>query len=443
MNSSRDKFLALVIGIFVIGGTFTAGVFVGYEQRPEVEKITTLINKETDKPQGVDFAPFWEAWNLLSSKYVDSSTSTSSKPITDQQKVWGAIAGLANSLGDPYTVFFPPEETKLFESEIRGNFEGVGMEIAIKENMLTVVAPLKDSPAEKAGVKPGDKILKIDGEVAIGFKVEEAVRKIRGKRGTTVAIQVGREGEDEPIDIKITRDTIVIPVLETGSKAAPTISTTEKPSGGGAGASASVPVKPTKHADVVNGVFVVRLFNFGDASPLAFGQAMDRFASSDTNKLLIDLRGNPGGYLEAAVDLASWFVPAGQPIVIEKSGKKPDVSYTSRGYNLPVRNVKVVVLVDQGSASASEILAGALSEYGVAKLVGQKTFGKGSVQELVHTKDDSSLKVTIARWYTPKGRSISHNGLEPDYKVEITKEDTQAGKDPQLEKAFEVLSKGW
>lgn len=397
----KKRFWFIFSLVIVSSGIFISGAYFGYSQRPAVEKVKVLFNQETQKPAEVDFSPFWQAWNLLEEKYVDK------KELNSQEMVWGAISGLAGSLKDPYTVFFPPEEKKIFESEVKGNFEGVGMEIGMRNNTLTVIAPLKDTPAYRAGIKAGDKILKINGTLSSGLAVDEAVRLIRGPKGTEVKLLISREGEKEPREIAVAREVINIPTLETE-------------------------IKP-------GNIFVVKLYNFSGNSPLVFRNALREMIDSGSDKLVIDLRNNPGGYLEAAVDMASWFLPMGKVVAREKFATGEEELYRSRGYDVFGDNFRMAILINQGSASASEILAGALKEHGRAFLVGEKTFGKGSVQELVPVTDSTSLKITIASWLTPNGQSISQEGLEPDFEVKFSKEDSEAGRDPQMEKATQLL----
>jgi carboxyl-terminal processing protease len=407
MNNQQQKkivwiFIALLILIIVF---FSGKTFGEHGSRV---KYTNDISKGGASVTADQMEPFWRVWNVLSEKYVAATTTD------NQKRVWGAIQGLAASQNDPYTVFFPPEENKTFRDDIAGNFEGVGMEIGIKDGVLTVVSPLKNSPAERAGVKTGDKIVKIDGVTTNDLPVDKAVKKIRGARGTTVKIVFVREGSSEPLEKSIVRDVIDIPTLETSTK---------------------------------SDVFVIKLFSFTAQSSDLFRNAIREFLQSGKNKLIIDLRGNPGGYLEAAWDMSSWFLPIGSTIVTEDfGGKGENKVYRSKGYDILNKffgknNYKVAILVNNGSASASEIMAGALKENGVAKLVGVKTFGKGSVQELVPITIDTSLKVTIARWLTPNGHNLSHDGLDPDFEVKMTQKDLDSMKDPQLDKAVEILSK--
>ena len=407
MSSFIKKYsFCIVVILLVVAGSFFLGFKFGVGRIPDIEKAYSVANKETGKPEKIDFSPYWKAWNILNEKFVAVATTTSS--MTDQQKVWSSIQGLAQSTGDPYTVFFPPEESKMFESDISGNFEGVGMEIAIRDGVLTVVAPLKGTPAQKAGIRPGDKILKIDDTLTAKLSADEAVKIIRGKEGSKVTFTISRTEKKEPFDVVVTRGVINIPTIDTEQRE--------------------------------DGVFVVKLYNFSAVSNNLFRDALKKFVESGYDKLVLDLRGNPGGYLEAAIDMASWFLPAGKVVVSEDFGRgKPQTIHRSAGYDVFNSNLKMAVLIDQGSASASEILAGALQEHGIAKLVGEKSYGKGSVQELVPITSDTSLKVTIARWLTPKGNSISANGLTPDVSVKITQKEFDAGKDPQMAKAVELL----
>ena len=396
----RRKFFFIIVAIFIVGAAFLLGAAVGYNERPEVEKIVGILNKDAPPPQEIDFSPFWKTWTLVEEKYAAPDG------IDRQKLLWGAIEGTVRSLDDPYTVFFPPEEKKFFESEVKGNFEGVGMEIGMRKGVLTVVAPLKDTPAWRAGIKAGDKILKIDDHTTQDLTTEEAVRLIRGPGGTSVKLTILSEGKDEPREVTLTREVIHIPILDT-----------EKQEGG---------------------IFVIKLYNFSERSSFEFRNALREFVFSGQDKLILDLRNNPGGFLEAAVDIASWFLDTGKIVVREKFKSGEETIYRSRGYN-PFEKLPLVILINQGSASASEIVAGALQDHGIAKLIGEKTFGKGSVQELVSVTDDTSLKVTIARWLTPNGKDISQAGLTPDIEVKKTEEDEAKGIDTQLKKAIEIL----
>ncbi|HRH22498.1 MAG TPA: S41 family peptidase [Candidatus Paceibacterota bacterium] len=417
MHTSKRFSLAIILG-FVILGSFSFGFFAGSTQGPESAVPALIANSDSAIQDSVDFSTFWKAWTVLNDKFAGTSTPP-------QERVWGSIKGLADSFNDPYTVFFPPEEAKIFEEEIKGNFEGVGMEVGIKDGRITVVAPIKGSPAERAGIKTGDQILKIGDTSTEGLALEAAIKLIRGKAGTSVTLTLGRTGEKAPLEIKVTRAVIDIPTIRTKTKdEVATAGSTQSGTG--------------LRKD---GIFVIELYSFSANSANLFRNALKDFVDSGSKKLILDLRGNPGGYLEAAVDMASWFLPKGEIVLKEEFGKqKEEHVYRSKGYDIFGDDLQMVILVNGGSASASEILAGALSENGVATLVGTKTFGKGSVQELVKITPETSIKVTIARWLTPKGTSISKTGITPQYVVEFTEADFLDKKDPQMEKAVELLS---
>lgn len=395
-NTRKSYYIALALVIF-----FASGFYIGLNQNVRLKKEANLANMQSSLP-ATDFAPFWKVWSLIDEKYPNATETN------DQDRVYGAISGLVGSLNDPYSTFFNPADTKLFEEDIAGNFSGVGMEVGIKDKILTVIAPLKNTPAYKAGIKPGDKILKIDAQETSELTVERAVKLIRGEKGTEVALTIYRDGDTEPREIKIVRDVINVPTLDTDTK---------------------------------GDVFIIRLYSFSANSPELFRKAVREFAESEKEKLLLDLRGNPGGYLDAAVSMASWFLPSGKTVVTEDyaSDEKPK-SYRSEGYNVFNDNLKFVILIDAGSASASEILAGAMQDYKKAILVGEQSYGKGSVQEVVEVTPDTILKITVAKWLTPNGNSISKKGLTPDYEVKITKEDIEKKNDAQEEKGIEILN---
>lgn len=383
---------------------FSGGLLVG--TRGETQ-ATLLLSGPEKVPEGVDLAPVWKAWRLLDERFVPATTT---EPLSAQDRVWGLIEGLAGSYGDPYTVFFPPREAESFQQEISGAFGGVGFEIGMRDGILTVIAPLKGTPAEKAGIKAGDLIVEIDGATTQKMNVDEAVALIRGEVGTDVVLTLAREGEREFIEVRVTRAVIEIPTMDT---------------------------------ELRDGVFIISLYNFGGTATREMRTALREFLGTGSNKLVLDLRGNPGGYLDAAVEMASWFLPLGETVVIEDYGADEDERvHRSKGYDITEDDWRIAILVDGGSASASEILAGALREHEKAVLIGEQTFGKGSVQELVDVTPDTSLKITVARWLTPLGHSISEQGLHPDLVVARTAEDFDADRDPQLDAALEYVRTG-
>ncbi len=395
--------LVLVLGF---AGGLTVGAAGGSKVLSNIPLISDGLNSTPDP--SLDFTDFWKVYNTLQTKFVQ--THASSTTATDKDKVYGAIQGLVASYGDPYTVFFPPEQSKQFEDTIAGNFSGVGMEIGInKDNVLTVIAPLKGTPAEKAGILAGDGLVAIDGKSTDGISTDEAVKLIRGPKGSIVTFTVSRNGVTS--QIKVTRDTIQVPTI-------------------------------TNSYDPKTGIYTIALYEFSGTSADLFEGAFKAFQSSGSRKLIIDLRGNPGGYLSAAVSMASHFIPQGSVVVTEDyKGNQPNTVHKSTGSGGLPSGTKVVVLIDQGSASASEIFAGALQDDKVATLIGTRSFGKGSVQELINV-GDASLKVTVARWLTPLGRSISDGGLTPDIQASTTPDLVAAGKDPQKDRAIQFLTTG-
>ena len=358
----------------------------------------------------VDGDLFGKVKENLSEKFIFWKSSSTLPTAKDLE--YGMISGYVASYKDPYTIFFPPKEAKNFADNVKGSFGGVGMNVGMKDGNIVVIAPLKDSPAMKAGIKAGDVITAVDGKNMLGQTSDEAVNLIRGELDKPVKITVLHTGAKATTDITIIRKEIKIPTIDTEKK---------------------------------NGVFVVHLYSFSAESPDLFKNAMTEFVTSKLPYLIIDLRGNPGGYLEAAVNMASYFLKEGQVVLSERQGKNETVlNHRSSGITGIPANTKVVVMVDGGSASASEILAGALKDQGVAKVVGLKSFGKGSVQELVNFDDGSSLKVTIAKWYTPNGVNISEHGIKPDVEVAVATTTPKGYKgtyDAQLLKAIEVVKK--
>lgn len=398
----NQKVLIIFGALVIIGISFLGGVFYGYENRPGVEKVLNVAGKE-NPPQlaDVDFNLFWDVWSKLEDKYVDKDK------IDRKNLVLGAVKGLVGATGDPYTEFLPPAENKQFQEDIKGSFGGIGAEIGIRKGTLTIIAPLEDSPADKAGLAAGDKILQVDDKPTADLALDAAVRLIRGTPGTEVKLLVLRDSFDRPKDFKIVRDIIKVKIV-----------TTEK---------------------LADGIFVIKLHHFTENAASEFRKAVQEFADSGSKKLVFDLRNNPGGFLTVAVDITSWFLPAGEVVARERFADGSEDLYRSSGYRY-LEDVPIVVLTNEGSASASEIVAGALRDVRGIKLVGAKTFGKGSVQEVMPLQGGSSLKVTIAKWLTPKGVEINGIGLEPDVKVTLPPvEEQDPKKDMILEKGIEVL----
>jgi len=393
--SKRKKilfgFLGFFLGVVLISIVFGTGFFIG-----KLQVICPVC-----KPEEVDFSLFWETWNVLKEKFYQP------EKFDTQKMTEGAISGMVKSLGDPYTSFFNPQETKEFFEEAQGTFEGIGIEIDKKKEELVVIAPLEGTPAERAGIRAGDKILKIDDKETVDLSLEEAVKLIRGPKGTEVKLTISRGDWKEPKEFKISRALIKIPSLKW----------------------------ELKEDDIV----YLKLYQFFDRTGDDFRKSAIEILNSPAKKIILDLRNNPGGYLEVAQEISGWFLKRGDIVVIEDFGPGKEKNEYKADGNEKFLDYPIVVLINQGSASASEILAGALRDNRNVLLIGEKSFGKGSIQELEELRGGSSLKITIANWLTPKGQLITDKGLEPDIKVEMSEEDYEQDRDPQLEKALEVI----
>lgn len=377
--------------------------------------LAGVLNLYTDPPSDVqmpaDFKQFWDLWRKLKESYYQ-------QPVDEKKMFYGAMSGLAASLGDPYTVFFDPKTAQEFNESLAGKFDGIGAEIGIKDEQIQIIAPLADMPAEKAGLRAGDFILKIDKQDTTGMSVEQAVSLIRGKKGTPVTLTIGRykvetdkSGKEKKTpttqEITIIRDTIVVK---------------------------SVRSKYLKEQRLA----VIEITNFNQDTDSLFAQAVNDALNRDVKGIILDLRNDPGGYLDTAITVAGEWTGGDIVVKERRQGKIVDEFHGTASGRL--KNFPTVVLVDQGSASASEIVAGALQDYGLAKIVGMTTYGKGSVQDYSEFPDKSSVKMTIAEWVTPQERSINKKGIEPDVKVDRTAEDYNANRDPQLDKAIELLT---
>ncbi|MBP9821764.1 MAG: S41 family peptidase [Candidatus Pacebacteria bacterium] len=394
---SRAMYRNMLRGILII--VAIAAIFFGgmlFGSKTPVSGF--LFNSQNSAPAtNANLANFWKVWTLLDEKYP----FTDKKP-TDQEKIYGAIQGLVASYGDPYTTYFPPEEAKMFNDEVRGTFGGVGMEIDSKDGLLVVIAPVKDSPAERTGVKSGDILLSIGDKNTEDMPIDEAVGIIRGDIGTQVKLRFYRPSTKSEVSVTIKREVIHYPTLETR---------------------------------VSGDTFIIELASFTEDSAALVKTALEEFSKSKQKNLVLDFRNNPGGYLDAAVDISSYFLPQGKVIVRESFGEhQAETTYRSKGTHAISKKYNLTILVNGGSASASEIVAGALAEQGVGTLIGTKTFGKGSVQELVNLPDGSSVKITVAKWLTPNGVSISQQGLMPSIIVE---DDSKTDTDEVMDRALQ------
>jgi carboxyl-terminal processing protease len=386
----------LCVGVFYGGYYFgKRGLAVEVKQNPPEVKV---VNRSPESEE-VDFALFWSIWETLRTRYLE-------RPVDTKAMMYGAISGMVASLGDPYTSFLPPVENELVNNSLNGIYEGIGAELGIKEDQLVIVAPLDGSPAKTAGVKPGDKILAIEGENTIGISLREAVSKIRGEAGTIVSLTIQRDNED-PVIIRIKRGKIVIDSVSWEDKG--------------------------------NGTAYIRISRFDEDTNTEWMKIASELnvQMEELDALVVDVRGNPGGYLSSAVFVAGDFV-ANKPIVYQELATGEQLPMNSDGI-ASFKNLPIFVLIDEGSASASEILAAALKHYNDATLVGKKTFGKGTIQDAKDYKDGSGLHITIAKWLTPSKEWIHGVGVEPDVEVDRREEgETDATVDMQLEKVLEL-----
>ena len=399
----RRKILNLILIVFSIAALLGSGFFLGFKFGKNTSRTINVLGVSNfNNKENIDFNIFWETWDAINKNYLKNSE------INNKERVYGAAQGLVESLKDPYSQFFKPEDAKKFQEDIFGSFGGIGAEIGSKNGFVVVVAPLKNSPAERAGLKSGDKILMINETSTEGMSVYEAVKIIRGEVGTEVKLTILREGENKPLEFKIIREIIHIPTLDY---------------------------------EIKDGILIIKLYSFNaNAEKLFYDAVVDGLFKNKTKGLVLDLRNNPGGYLDVAVRLGGWFFKKGTLIITEESrvenGDIKNKPYFANG-NSALKDIPVVVLVNKGSASASEILAGALQIQRKIKLIGEETFGKGTVQRLVPLSDGSSLKITIAHWVLPNGQILEGNGLKPD--IEIKNKEDDSIKDLQLEKALEVI----
>lgn len=410
---SKQEFKRFFPGIalvLVIGLVFLAGFYAGQKKgslsridsrvlaySEEAKNISNTINGE----ETFDANMYFEVWDTLKRDYVDKNK------IKDKDLFYGSLKGLAQAVNDPYTVFMDPKTSQEFTDDLAGTFEGIGAEVGMRNEIITIIAPLEGMPAQKAGILAGDKVYAIDGQPTMGMTVDEAVKKIRGPKDTQVTLTILRGAGESAQEIKITRGVIVVKSLKTEMRS--------------------------------DGIYVIKINSFNDDTLTLFNKAVDDIVSKKPKGLILDLRNNPGGYLETSVILASEWIEAG-PVVAEQFGENRRNEYPASGL-ARLKDIPTVVLINGGSASASEIVAGALRDYKKATLVGEQTFGKGSVQTLRNLSDGSSIKITIAKWLTPAGDFINEKGIAPDVEIDLTIDDINKNLDPQLDKAVEILKK--
>ncbi len=406
-NKKQDKKISknylLLIIVF-----FSLGVFFGLLLNDKDVKPTEEIIKETTtelldifkNSENIDSSLFRELWYIIHDNYFDKNS------IVDEKLFYGSLSGMVASLEDSYSMFLNPDNTKDFTQELNGSFYGIGAEIGKRSGLLIIIAPLPDTPAEKAGLKSGDKILAIDGKDATNIYLDEAVSLIRGDKGTELILTVISDNENKAKDIKIIRDEIEIPTVKY---------------------------------NLEDNISIIKISHFNADTDKKFTKIAQDILRDNPDGIILDLRNNPGGYLSTSIDIASNWLEPNKVVVRETfSDKRRDKNYKSSP-KLNLSKFKTIILVNRGSASASEILSGALQDYDIATLVGEKTFGKGSVQELIPLSNGSSVKITVAKWLTPNGRTIENEGIIPDYEIEFTLEDFENELDPQLDKAKELI----
>ncbi len=410
----KFRFLEKINGLTILVSTLT--FLIGWQLGGYQLKITNensipqvnFINQTVPADKSnVDFKLFWDTWNLVSQEYVDK------KAIDPQKMFYGAIQGMVAAVGDPYTVFLPPEQQKATEEELGGSFEGVGMQLGFnKDKRLVVQAPLKDTPAFKAGVQAGDIIVKIGDKDATNISIPDAVNLIRGPKGTEISLELYHEGDEKTKNVTLKRDTIVVKSVEFTQKTTPQ----------------------------GKRVAYIQLTRFGERTFDEWSEAVSDALATAPQAIILDVRNNPGGYLDGAVYIGSEFISTGDIVVWENAkGEKNGLKVNRQGKLL---QLPMVVLINKGSASASEIVAGAIQDNKRGKLVGDQSFGKGTIQDTKDLPGGTGIHITTAKWLTPLGRWIHNTGLTPDIKIVPTDEELKdLSRDVQLEKALEELDK--
>ncbi len=407
-GKTKSYAIKTVSVLLIVLISYAAGYQAGRKGFIFIPKTFQVIN-QNQAPAAVDYSLLWDAINVLNQKYID-------RPIDQQKILYGAVKGAVDAVGDPYTTFFRPKDLQNFETGLQGSFGGIGAEVGEQNGNIVIIAPLDGTPAKRAGLMAKDIIAAVDGQSTQSWSVDQAVDAIRGPKGASVTLSILREGKTKPFDVKIVRDIIQIKSVKWSYQQVST-------AGG---------QKQT--------IAVIAISQFGDDTKSLFDQAVSDVLAHKVNGIIVDLRNNPGGYLQSAVDVASYWVKPGDLVVTEARSDGTSDKYTGEGNNR-LTDVKTIVMINGGTASAAEILSGALHDHGFAQLLGEKSFGKGSVQELVDLSGGSAVKVTVAKWITPGGKNLNHDGLDPDIAVKLTPDDVDAGKDPQMDAAIQQFSK--
>lgn len=394
---------------FITGRTLTLPNWFPVALQPVLENSANLIRPstsslETGTPEELKqlFRPFWQAWDMVHAFYVD-------QPVNDELLMRGAIRGMMDSLGDPHTSYLDPVMFEATNAHLQGEeYEGIGAWVDITQDYLTIISPMPGSPAEKAGLRSGDKVIAIDGADMTGIDGEAVRQKVLGPKGSTVTLTILREGSSETFDVKVVRAPIVV---------------------------------PTVSGEILDGdIAYIQLYTFGDTTAKDLRSTLDKLLAQKPQGLILDLRNNGGGYLDTAIDIVSEFIDKGI-VMYEVYGDGRTETFEAKPGGHATK-IPMVVLINEGSASASEIVAGAIQDRGRGYLVGVTSFGKGSVQTYSELVDNQgAVRITIARWLTPDHRQIAGHGLNPDFPIEITEQDLADGIDSQLQKAIEVLTK--
>jgi carboxyl-terminal processing protease len=400
-RSTRVISYVIIFGVvFYLGWAF-GGAFNAQPANGTSNNIFNNFGKAQSIPEGVDLTTFWKVRDILKDKYVHT------EKLDDQKMIYGAIRGLTDALEDPYTIYMDPTETAEFSHSLNGEMEGIGAELTVKNQQLMVVSPLKNSPAQKAGLKPNDIIYKINGEIAAELSLYDAINNIRGEKGTEVTLTIVREGVNEPFDVKIIREELRIESVTS--------------------------------EEVEPGIWMISIDQFSDDTKAELYKQAAEIQAKNPKGIILDLRYNGGGYLEGSVDVASVFVKGKEKIVTIKYRNAEESETLSSSGEVILADVPLLVLINKGSASASEIVAGALQDLKRAVIMGETSFGKGTVQEVDPLADGSSIRFTIAKWFTPLDREIDKVGIVPDIEVKLTEEDFLADKDPQMDEAVKYL----